>query len=132
MLYVKPNMALYGLLKSPLLFYKTLRGELESMGFEVNPYDPCVANKTAKGSQLTKLWHVDDLKISHWKEDKVTKFILGLAKIYGDKISIHRGKVHDYLGMDLDYSNNGMVKISMIKYIKKILSQFPEVIKSKA
>ena len=72
MLYVKPNMALYGLLKSPLLFYKTLRGELESMGFEVNPYDPCVANKTAKGSQLTKLWHVDDLKISHKKEDKVT------------------------------------------------------------
>ena len=102
------------------------------MGFEINPYNPCVANKMVKGSQMTVIWHVDDLKISHEKDDEVSKFILGLAKIYGDKISVHRGKVHDHLGMELDCSDSRRVKISMIKYIKKILNEFPKEIKSKA
>ena len=44
-LYVRLMKALYGLLRSALLFYKKLRADLEKMGFEVNPYDPCVANK---------------------------------------------------------------------------------------
>ena len=44
-LYVRLLKALYGLLRSALLFYKKLRGDLERMGFEVNPYDPCVAKK---------------------------------------------------------------------------------------
>ena len=125
-LYVKLNKVLYGLLRSALLFYNKLRGELEGMGFEVNPYDPCVANKVVSGSQMTVTWHVDDLKISHKKEDKVTKFILGLAKIDGDKISVHRGKVHDYLGMDLDYTDKGKVKISMMRYLRKVLDSFPK------
>ncbi len=37
--------ALYGMLKSTLLFYKKLVEDLKSVGFEINPYDPCVANK---------------------------------------------------------------------------------------
>ena len=47
-LYVKLNKALYGLLKSALLFYKNLVGELEDMGFELDPYEPCVANRIKK------------------------------------------------------------------------------------
>ena len=39
-LYVKLNKALYGWLKSALLFYKKLVGELEYMGFKLNPYNP--------------------------------------------------------------------------------------------
>ena len=98
----------------------------------MNPYDRCIANKMVKDSQTTVTWHVDDLKISHEKEDEVTKFILDLAKFYGNKISVHRGKVHSYLGTDLDYSEKGMVKISMIRYLQKILTSFPDVVKSKA
>ncbi len=52
-LYVKLNKALYGLLKSVLLWYKKLRAELEEMRFVVNPYAPCVANRNIKGSQMT-------------------------------------------------------------------------------
>ena len=45
-LYVKIQKALYGLLlRSALLFYQKLVGDLESNGFILNPYDPCVANK---------------------------------------------------------------------------------------
>ena len=35
------------------------------MGFKLNPYDRCVANKEINGKQCTIIWYVDDLKISH-------------------------------------------------------------------
>ena len=49
MLYVRLSKALYGMLRAALLFYKRLRSTLEEMGFEINPYDPCVANKMVNG-----------------------------------------------------------------------------------
>ena len=67
-LYVRLKRALYGLLKSALLFYRKLCGDLKRMGFELNPYDPCVANKVVNGSQLTVCWHVDDLLMTHAEE----------------------------------------------------------------
>ena len=94
---------------------------MEEFGFEVNPYDPCVANKMINGSQMTMTWHVDDIKISHKDSREVTKCIEHFRKIYGDRMTIHCGKVHDYLGMDLDFSSNKVLKIGMIKYLKKIL-----------
>ena len=47
-------------------------------------------------------------------------------------MKVHRGKVHDYLGMDLDFSSPKVLKIGMIKYIKKIYDDFSEEIKSSA
>ena len=82
------------------------------------------------GSQMTVTWHVDDLKISHKDSREVTKCIEHFRKIYGDRMTIHRCKVHDYLGMDLDFSSNKVLNIGMIKYLKKILEEFPEEIKS--
>ena len=64
-LYVRVKKALYGMLKSALLFYKKLRKDLESAGFEINQYYPYVANKMINGNQMTIVWHVDDLNISH-------------------------------------------------------------------
>ena len=52
--------------------------------------------------------------------------------IYGDRMIVHCGKVHDYLGMYLDFSSPKVLKIGMIKYIKKIHEEFPEKIKSSA
>ena len=49
-LYVWLLKALYGLLRLALLFYKKLRADLEKIGFEVKPYDSCVANQMIKGS----------------------------------------------------------------------------------
>ncbi len=45
--------ALYGMMKSALLLYQKLVLELKSMGFVINPYDPCIANKIGDGHQLT-------------------------------------------------------------------------------
>ena len=40
------------------------------------------------------------------------------------------GKVHDYLGIYLDFSEKGALKVSMIKYSKKSIDTFPEEMKS--
>jgi hypothetical protein len=61
-LYVEVLKAIYGMLKAALLWYKTFRKDLEDIGFNFNPYDPCVANRKVQGSQQTILFHVDDLK----------------------------------------------------------------------
>ena len=62
---VESSKALCGLSISALLFCKKSLKDLASMGFELNPYDPCVANKMINGKQMTIVWHVDDLKASH-------------------------------------------------------------------
>ncbi len=43
-LYVVMLKALYGMLQSPLLYYVKFRKDIETIGLEANPYDPCVAN----------------------------------------------------------------------------------------
>jgi hypothetical protein len=131
-LYVKVNKALYGLLRSALLFYKKLVKDLEAYGFKVSDYDPCVATKETATGQMIVTWHVDDLKVSHKDSFEITKFAEYLSGIYGDKLTVHRGKIHDYLGMDLDFSKKGEVRVSMIKYLHKILEEFPETISGTA
>ena len=64
-LYVKVQKALYEMLTSALLFHKKLRSDLESISFEVNLYDQCMANEMINGKQMTTIWHDNDLKISH-------------------------------------------------------------------
>ena len=103
------------------------------IGFELNPYDPCVANKTINGKQLTLVWHVDYIKASHVEEEVVTSMAKWLRKTYerifkdgSVKMKLCRVKVHDYLGMNLDYTIKGEVKITMIPYIKEMIKDFRE------
>jgi hypothetical protein len=74
-LYVKLHNALYGCLRSALLSYQKLVGDLKLQGFELNPYYPCVVNKMIKGKQFTLTWHVDDITMSHDDHKEVTNVI---------------------------------------------------------
>jgi hypothetical protein len=85
-IYLRLQKALYGMMKSVLLFYRKLVSELKEMGFEINPYDPCVANKMVNGTQMTIRWHVDDLMMSHVSRDKIMKIVQEM-KISMGKIS---------------------------------------------
>ena len=58
----------------------------------------------------------------------MTKFSLYLSSRYGNKLKVNCEKVHDYMGMDLDFPEKGTVKVSIIKYLNKILASFPEEI----
>jgi hypothetical protein len=127
-LFVHVIKALYGMLKSALLFYKKLIKDLSSIGFKINPYDPCVANRTINGKQHTVTWHVDDLKSSHVDPKVNDSFIAWLEKTYGDpnigKVKATRGTRHEYLGMTLDYTTLGQVEVSMTEYIKSMINSF--------
>ena len=130
MLYFRLSKALYILLQYELLFYRKLRTESEDFGFVLNPYNTWVANKMVNVSHMTVTWHVDDLKISHNDSLEVAKFLHHFGQINCEHITVHRGKLHDYLGIDLDFRTENTLKIGMIKYIKKINEDFPEEIKS--
>ena len=101
-LYVQLMRVLYGTLQAALLFWINLSTFLtEELGFELNPYDPCVANKMINGKQCTIVWHVDDLKMSHIQQEVLDEIIGKLTNKYGNEkgLTIQRGRKHDYLGM---------------------------------
>ena len=97
----------------------------EDWGFKPNHYDHCTMNKIVNGEQLTVVWHVDDMKISHKEQAVVEAFIDDLNSVYGTKeeVSVNIGKVQDYLGMTIDYSKKNKVIITMFDYIKQILNE---------
>ena len=75
------------------------------------------------GKQLTIGWHVDDLKISHVDSEVVDDILNKLDESYIKEASMvtTRGKMHDYMGMTLDYNIDGKVQITMFEYIAKII-----------
>ena len=128
-LFAEIKKAVYGTKNASLLFWLKLSATLrDDMGFEVNPYDWCCMNKTINGKQCTILWHVDDLKISHMERDVVTSILNEINDWYGEisPLTITRGKVHDYLGMTIDFTTPGQVKFTMIDYIDDFLSELPD------
>ena len=64
-LYVHVLRALYGCLESALMWYELYSSILVELGFEINSYDKCVANKIINGKQCTIIFYIDDNKISH-------------------------------------------------------------------
>ena len=82
----------------------------------VNPYDTCVANNMVDGAQMTVCWHVDDIQIPQRNEEMVTAFAVEMSNIHGTKTAILRGRLHDYIGTELDLGTcPGTLIISMIK-----------------
>ena len=96
-------------------------------------YDPCVAKLvTAGGKQLTVIWYVDDLMATCEENFELTKFSCYLANIYCTKLMMHMGGKHDYLGMDMEFTKDGTLEVSMIMYLKNVIAAFPETITERA
>jgi len=114
-LYVIMLRALYGMMMSSVLYYMKFQEDLKSIGFQGNPYDPCVANRTVKGNQGTVTWNVDDLKSSHANSKVNDGFLSWLERKYAadsvGKVMAIRGLRHDYLGINLDFSVRGKHKL---------------------
>jgi hypothetical protein len=132
-LIVQCKNAIYGTMVASLLYYKKFSKSLISYGFEFNPYDPCVANKMIDGSQLTICFHVDDCKLSHVSPKVMDDMIAWLKQEYesifedsSGQMVVSRGKTHKYLGMTLDYTTTGQVKITMFDYVQEIIDAFDE------
>jgi len=78
-LYLRILKAIYGMIESALLWYELYHTNLKEMGFEVNPYDRCVANEIIEGKQFTMRWYVDNNKVSH-VDDKVNAMIVDVIE----------------------------------------------------
>ena len=124
-LYLQFLKALYGCVRSALLWYKLFSGTLKKMGFELNPYNPCIANKTIEGSHCTIAWYVDDNKISHAKESVVMDVIGEIEKRFG-KMTVTRGTQHVFLGMDIRFKEDSTLSIGMKGYIEEAIVEFGE------
>ncbi len=79
------------------------------------------------GHQLTMLWHVDSLKISQQETLVVINCNNWLNTKY-ISLTIHRGKVHDYVELDSDYSTPGVLTVLISKCLIVIIHNFPESI----
>jgi hypothetical protein len=129
-LYVRPNgkvvlrlmKALYGCVQSSKLFYEHLANVLVKAGFKANAYENCVFNKTMYGVQCTVAVYVDDIKISSKDPRAVEDTINDLKSVY-KKLTISRGKILDYLGMQFNYTSPGVVSVSMFPLIEEILEE---------
>jgi hypothetical protein len=88
-LYVKMLMVLYGMLISSILYYKKFQKDIESIGFEVNPYNICIANRVINRKQQTVTWHVNDLKSSHVDPKVSDNFHEWCEKVYGSDMVGH-------------------------------------------
>ena len=124
-LYVQLRKAMYGCLKAARLWWEELSEYLvEVMGFKLNQYNCCVANKMIKNDQCTIIWHVDDLKITH-KDCSVVEEVIKKIEEKFEKMSVNIGVKHTYVGMDLDFSMKGTVIISMKGYLEDAIKEFP-------
>ena len=101
---IQLNKALYGCVQSALFWYKLYLSTLKDMGFELNPYDMCVANTNIEGNQCTVCWYVDDNKISHVDPKVVYEVIKTIEKKFG-KMPQTRGDEHNFLGMKIKFKD---------------------------
>ena len=129
-MYLRLAKALYGCLKSALLWYKLFKGTLEDMGFKLNKYDPCVANKKIKGKQFTIGWWVDDNAMTHDSDSVIDDVIDEIEAKFG-KMTVTRGDRHTFLGMNFHFPGDGKVSINMKEYIEEAAEVFGEDLSKK-
>jgi hypothetical protein len=83
-----------------------------------------VANKKIEGQHMTICFHVDDCKLIHCNTKVMDSMIEHLHQEYksisedgSGTVTVSRGKIYKYIGMNLDYTVCGQVKITMLDYI---------------
>ena len=131
-LYLRLAKALYGCVKSAMLWYKLFTSTLQKLGFVLNPYDSCVANATIEGKQCTIVWYVDDNKISHQNPRVVSDIIEQIEKCFG-KMTVTRGQEHDFLGMHIVFDrSSGKATITMSSYLHEAINESGMDIRRKA
>ena len=79
---------------------------------------------------MTVFWHVYDLKVSDKDDSSIYEYVLKIYNIFGIGIKVSRDEVHEYLVMDIYWSQDATMIVSMIKYLQKIIDYFSEVIRS--
>ena len=125
-LYLLAEKATYGMLETGLLWYRKLRADLEKQGFVFNSYNPCVANRTVENQQHTVRFHVDDVLSSHVDSKVNDSFAKWCQEKYGGlkDVEVHRGRVHQFLGMELNFSEDGVCHVKQFGHVREMISNY--------
>ena len=115
--------ALYGCVQSARLWYERLKKSLEEWGYKAHELDPCVFTKQTSSGLVTLLVHVDDILCLCADESEHTKFGELLQAEFAESKSDY-SSVLSYLGMTIDFTAKGKIKVSMEGYISTLLSDF--------
>ena len=67
--------------------------------------------------------HVDDMLVTSTSAEALREFETVLKQEYKG-ITVHKGNVLSYLGMELDFSVEGQVTVTQKGYIKEVLSVY--------
>ena len=82
-------------------YFTSIFGGITNIGFEINPYYPCVTNKIFNIKKMNVMCRVDYLKVGHDRNNIVIRVSKWLDEIYerlfeylSVKINIYRVKTH--------------------------------------
>ena len=117
------------MLTASLLWCRKFCSDLEQIGFRFNDFDSCVANREVEGSQHTIRYHVDDVISSHLSSKVNDNLAKWANQTYGKlkPVEVHRGRVHEYLGMTMDFKKSpGKLHVAQNLHVKDFLESWPE------
>ena len=130
MLHSECTNVMCGALKAALSFHTAFKNDIKATGFELNPHDRCAANKEVNGKQMTIVWHVDDVKMSHDEDEVLDGFIECLRDIHDDEeigtLKVDCGPRHEFPGMTSDCSEPGKATVDMSDGASKMAEEFEE------
>jgi hypothetical protein len=121
-LYGKLLKALYGCVQASCLWYERLREALIELGYFQSETDRCIFHRIVGEQVYLLIVYVDNILILATDEE-----IRDLEKCFTEVfrwITLEVGNTHSYLGMQLSCA----VKIDMSFYVKKVLSEYSDVV----
>ena len=94
-LYLSVLQAVYGCIKSALLWHELFAGTLQKIGYRIKFHDKCVVNRVINGKQYMITWYVNDKK-SHVDKNVGTRDMERVTDFFGELV-ISKGNKLDNL-----------------------------------
>ena len=90
------------------------------LGYKLNKYDQCVANKQVEGTQCAIGYYMDDLIATHKNHKVLTELKEQLEEEYREMTATF-GDNQTYLGMDINFRQDNKTGAISIISVQEIL-----------
>jgi transposase InsO family protein len=112
---------LYGLKQSPRAWFQLIASVLVDFDFQQCESDPCIfIHKNDKGEQTYIALYVDDLLIAGDNDEDIATIKRRLSERFEMK---DLGIASKFLGMEIEYGEDGSIKIHQNQYIRQLLER---------
>ena len=88
--YLQVLQAIYGCIKSALLWCNLFAIVLKGIGYVINPYDNCVTDRFIGDKRCIIMWYLNDNKLQHVEKDVIRQELDTITEHFGD-LNISRG-----------------------------------------